>query len=210
MQESRSYDGSTYGRIWAHSGHWWGVARRSLPNFLQQPAACLCVCKLSLRYATNPKVERTDSVTCSRPKSSMSKSSTCRPCIRWVFMRGIYVTMQRERAWDTDIPGVARWRRSSIPTTSVKASNTTPEPAVRASAESADKELGLSRRARWPIRCCRRTLHGPRAAPMDDRACIAGILFVPKTGIAWDDLPAEMGCGSVVTCWSLLHSAAFC
>jgi transposase len=31
----------------------------------------------------------------------------------------------------------------------------------------------------------------PRA---DDRVCLTGILFVLKTGIAWEDFPCEMGC----------------
>jgi len=47
--------------------------------------------------------------------------------------------------------------------------------------------------------------HPPRPRggrpPVDDRACFTGILFVLKTGIAWEDLPAEMGCGSGMTCW---------
>ena len=30
--------------------------------------------------------------------------------------------------------------------------------------------------------------------PTDDRVCLAGILFVLKTGIAWEDFPCEMGC----------------
>lgn len=30
--------------------------------------------------------------------------------------------------------------------------------------------------------------------PADDRACLTGILFVLKTGIAWEDFPCEMGC----------------
>jgi transposase len=37
------------------------------------------------------------------------------------------------------------------------------------------------------------------------RACPPGILFVLKTGIAWADLPAELGCGSGVTCWRRLR-----
>ena len=40
---------------------------------------------------------------------------------------------------------------------------------------------------------------------VDDRACFAGILFVLKTGIAWEDLPAEMGCGCGMTCWRRLR-----
>ena len=30
--------------------------------------------------------------------------------------------------------------------------------------------------------------------PVDDRVCLTGILFVLKTGIAWEDFPREMGC----------------
>ena len=41
--------------------------------------------------------------------------------------------------------------------------------------------------------------------PVDDRACFAGILFVLKTGIGWEDLPQEMGCGSGMTCWRRLR-----
>jgi transposase len=37
------------------------------------------------------------------------------------------------------------------------------------------------------------------------RACLLGILFVLKTGIPWGDLPAELGCGSGVTCWRRLR-----
>lgn len=33
-----------------------------------------------------------------------------------------------------------------------------------------------------------------------DRAALTGILFVLLTGIPWEMLPREMGCGSGVTC----------
>ena len=36
---------------------------------------------------------------------------------------------------------------------------------------------------------------------VSDRAALMGILFVLKTGIPWEYLPAEMGCGSGMTCW---------
>ncbi len=39
---------------------------------------------------------------------------------------------------------------------------------------------------------------------MDDRAALTGILFVLKTGIPWEMLPQEMGCGSGMTCWRRL------
>jgi transposase len=38
-----------------------------------------------------------------------------------------------------------------------------------------------------------------------DRAALAGIIFVLKTGISWNDLPQELGCGSGVTCWRRLQ-----
>jgi transposase len=41
----------------------------------------------------------------------------------------------------------------------------------------------------------------PGRKPVPDRAALTGILFVLKTGIRWQDLPAEMGCGSGVSCW---------
>jgi transposase len=40
---------------------------------------------------------------------------------------------------------------------------------------------------------------------LDDRKALTGILFVLKTGIGWEDLPAEMGCGSGMTCWRRLR-----
>lgn len=38
-----------------------------------------------------------------------------------------------------------------------------------------------------------------------DRQCLEGILFVLKTGVPWEYLPAEMGCGSGMTCWRRLR-----
>jgi transposase len=38
-----------------------------------------------------------------------------------------------------------------------------------------------------------------------DRACLTGILFVLKTGMPWEYLPQEMGCGSGMTCWRRLR-----
>lgn len=40
---------------------------------------------------------------------------------------------------------------------------------------------------------------------VSDRAALTGILFVLKTGIPWEYLPAEMGCGSGMTCWRRLR-----
>ncbi|WP_157452294.1 IS5 family transposase [Burkholderia pseudomallei] len=41
--------------------------------------------------------------------------------------------------------------------------------------------------------------------PVPNRAALTGILFVLKIGIRWRDLPAEMGCGSGVSCWLRLR-----
>ena len=40
---------------------------------------------------------------------------------------------------------------------------------------------------------------------LDDRKALTGILFVLKTGIPWEDLPYEMGCGCGMTCWRRLR-----
>jgi transposase len=38
-----------------------------------------------------------------------------------------------------------------------------------------------------------------------DRAALGGILFVLRTGIGWEALPGELGCGSGMTCWRRLR-----
>lgn len=45
----------------------------------------------------------------------------------------------------------------------------------------------------------------PGRKRIDDRRALTGILFVLKTGIPWESLPQEMGCGSGVTCWRRLR-----
>jgi len=40
---------------------------------------------------------------------------------------------------------------------------------------------------------------------VSDRAALTGIVFVLRTGIPWELLPQEMGCGSGVTCWRRLR-----
>ena len=45
----------------------------------------------------------------------------------------------------------------------------------------------------------------PGRKPLDNRLVLTGILFVLKTGIPWEDLPQEMGCGSGMTCWRRLR-----
>jgi transposase len=41
--------------------------------------------------------------------------------------------------------------------------------------------------------------------PVPDRPALTGILFVLMSGIPWEMLPAEMGCGSGMTCWRRLR-----
>src|SRR5712692_4751978 len=40
---------------------------------------------------------------------------------------------------------------------------------------------------------------------LPDRACFTGILFVLRSGIPWEMLPQELGCGSGITCWRRLR-----
>jgi transposase len=59
----------------------------------------------------------------------------------------------------------------------------------------------------------------PGRKPLDPRKVLTGILFVLKTGIAWEDLPADCGWGCGLTCrrylrrwqrqgvWPRLHEA---
>src|SRR6187200_2221946 len=40
---------------------------------------------------------------------------------------------------------------------------------------------------------------------VSNRACLTGILFVLKSGVPWEFLPREMGCGCGMTCWRRLR-----
>jgi transposase len=45
----------------------------------------------------------------------------------------------------------------------------------------------------------------PGRKPITNRQALTGILFVLRTGIPWELLPKEMGCGSGVSCWRRLR-----
>ena len=51
--------------------------------------------------------------------------------------------------------------------------------------------------------------HPPRPKggrpPLDDRKVLTGIIFILKTGLPWEELPQEMGCGCGMTCWNRLR-----
>src|SRR5215472_9197900 len=46
---------------------------------------------------------------------------------------------------------------------------------------------------------------GGRPRSITDRAALTGIVFVLKSGIPWEMLPQELGCGSGMTCWRRLR-----
>jgi len=45
----------------------------------------------------------------------------------------------------------------------------------------------------------------PGRKPVGNREALTGILFVLISGIPWEMLPQEMGCGSGMTCWRRLR-----
>ena len=52
----------------------------------------------------------------------------------------------------------------------------------------------------------RRRFRYPGRRPVPHRAALTGILFVLRTGIPWEYLPQELGCGSGMTCWRRLDA----
>lgn len=45
----------------------------------------------------------------------------------------------------------------------------------------------------------------PGRPRVPDRAALTGILYVLMSGVPWEYLPQEMGCGSGMTCWRRLR-----
>jgi transposase len=66
-----------------------------------------------------------------------------------------------------------------------------------------DDELWAEIKPLIPPRVRRYRHPGRKALP--DRAALNGILYVLHTGVAWRDLPQELGFGSGVTCWRRLR-----
>ena len=66
-----------------------------------------------------------------------------------------------------------------------------------------DDELWRRIEPLLPKRRSRRRQYAGRR-PLPDRAVLTGILFVLRSGIPWNMLPQEMGCGSGTTCWRRL------
>ena len=50
----------------------------------------------------------------------------------------------------------------------------------------------------------KRRFRYPGRLPTDHRKVLMGIIFVLRTGIPWEELPQEMGCGCGMTCWNHL------
>jgi transposase len=70
--------------------------------------------------------------------------------------------------------------------------------------ELVDDELWEIIQPLLPVRQRRKTHPGRK--PLDDRSVLTGILFVLRSGIPWEMLPQEMGCGSGMTCWRRVHA----
>jgi transposase len=65
-----------------------------------------------------------------------------------------------------------------------------------------DDELWRLIQPLLPVR--KRRFRHPGRKRLDDRRTLAGILFVLRTGIAWQQLPQELGYGAGMTCWRRL------
>ncbi|MGH8855386.1 MAG: IS5 family transposase [Telluria sp.] len=69
--------------------------------------------------------------------------------------------------------------------------------------ELIDDELWSLIEPLLPARAPRNRRYAGRK-PTPDRAVLTGIVFVLRSGIAWNLLPQEMGCGSGTACWRRL------
>jgi transposase len=69
--------------------------------------------------------------------------------------------------------------------------------------ELIDDELWSLIEPLLPARAPRNRQYAGRK-PTPDRAVLTGIVFVLRSGIAWNLLPQEMGCGSGTACWRRL------
>src|SRR5580698_6309230 len=70
--------------------------------------------------------------------------------------------------------------------------------------ELIDDELWSLIEPLLPARAPRNRQYAGRK-PTPDRAVLTGIVFVLRSGIAWNLLPQEMGCGSGTACWQRIH-----
>lgn len=68
-----------------------------------------------------------------------------------------------------------------------------------------DDELWNIIEALLPAPKRRRKNKPGRLRGVKDRAALTGIIFVLRSGIPWQMLPQEMGCGSGSTCWRRLR-----
>jgi transposase len=46
-----------------------------------------------------------------------------------------------------------------------------------------------------------RRKRNPGRRRVGNREALTGIIFILKTGMGWEDLPQELGCGCGMTCW---------
>jgi transposase len=46
-----------------------------------------------------------------------------------------------------------------------------------------------------------RRKRNPGRKRVGNREALTEIIFILKTGMGWEDLPQELGCGSGMTCW---------
>lgn len=85
---------------------------------------------------------------------------------------------------------------------------TAPNKTLRRVVDCQHEQATRQRRAMDPHRttpAARATETQGWSSRIPDRAALTGILFVLKSGIPWEMLPQELGCGSGMTCWRRLR-----